>query len=110
VDQATYDRMSIGERYQYARQFPQGADALPRDPPASDPVAPAAGDAPPAPAGEKIRVGQYEPRKVKSPICCELEAQPEPEYSARDAAWLAANFKPPAKSGGRLDDQQPRKP
>jgi hypothetical protein len=61
VDQATYDRMSIGERYQYARQFPQGADALPPDAPASDPVAPAAGDTPPAPAvGEKVKVGNLE--------------------------------------------------
>jgi hypothetical protein len=59
VDQATYDRMSIGERYQYARQFPQGADALPPDPPAPDPVAPKPGE-PPAPVGEKVKVGQYE--------------------------------------------------
>jgi hypothetical protein len=59
--------MSIGERYQYARQFPQGADALPPDPPAPAPgVAPkpAAGDTPPAPASVtadgKLRVGEFE--------------------------------------------------
>jgi hypothetical protein len=60
VDQATYDRMSRGERYQYARQFPQpGGDAPPADAD-SHPVAPAPGDAPAPAVGEKVKVGQYE--------------------------------------------------
>jgi hypothetical protein len=59
ADEAAWSKMTIGERYNYARQFPQGPDALPATDPATPP---APGDRPaPAPAaGEKIKVGSLE--------------------------------------------------